>query len=294
VPHWTPFAPSAPWRLEVSVARRPEGFAGFAELRDVMGALVFRRDFGGTPHCDNLLRDLARAIGMRVDPPMPGGVPGLSDVGAQAQPSAAPPPVVAGSGPVRDDAAQRAPASQARPAVRLGFGTWADLATAPRPAFALSIDAGVRVSWFSIALEGRWDPSAGASVMNGVSVSTQLLVGAVVPCGHAGWFIGCVVGEVGQITGTLTASAGTLTASAKPLQSQQAGLYAGGGLRIGAEIPVAPHLFLRLLADLRLARPNSYFLVPASSPTMPPSAPQLEWTTGTVTGGLGLGLVTAF
>ena len=35
---WTPFAPSAPWRLTVSVSHRASGFDGVAELRDVTGA----------------------------------------------------------------------------------------------------------------------------------------------------------------------------------------------------------------------------------------------------------------
>ena len=158
-PHWKPFAPSAPWRLDVGVERRRDGFAGFAELHDVTGALVFRRDFDKTPACIDLLDDLARAIGLRVDPPVPGPLP--TPPGAPvAMPAPLPPPVPPAV-PVRDEAAPPVRPAPGRPLVRLGVETWVDVATAPRPAFALSVDAGVQVSWFSIALEGRWDPSAG-------------------------------------------------------------------------------------------------------------------------------------
>jgi hypothetical protein len=265
VPHWAPFAPNAPWRLDVAVVRQPGGFAGSAELRDVTGSLVFKRDFGGTPVCAALLGDLARAIGIRIDPPMPGATP---------SPPLPPPPH--GAMPIRDELAPQARPAAARPAVRLGFVTWADLATAPRPAFAVSVDAGVRVSWFSIALGGRWDPPAGSSVMNDVSVSTQLLLGELVPCGHAGWFVGCLVGELGQ-------ARGTLTASTNPTPAPQAAVYAAGGARIGAEIPVwAPRLFLRLSADLLVGSPVGF-----------KRNDQVVWQGGTVTGGLGVGLVTA-
>src|SRR5262245_18783198 len=35
---WEPFAPNAPWRLGVTVAQRPTGYTGSAELRDVTGS----------------------------------------------------------------------------------------------------------------------------------------------------------------------------------------------------------------------------------------------------------------
>jgi hypothetical protein len=291
VPHWAPFAPNAPWRLEVGVTRRPDGFAGFAELHDVTGALVFRRDFDKTPSCAVLIGDLARAIGLRVDPPAPGLLPAPPGVPAPLPPGPPPSSPHPPTPPGRDEAAPVPPPAARRPALRLGFGTWAQLATAPRPAFGLTVDAGIGVSWFSIALEGRWDPPAGGSVMNGASVSTQHLLGALVPCGHGGWFVGCLVGEVGQVKGTLTP--GSLPAGAMTTGTDQTGLHAAGGARIGAEIPVAPHLFLRLSADLLLATSERFFVVTTPSPPAAP-APAPVWTTGTFTGGLGAGLVAAF
>ena len=79
-------------------------------------------------------------------------------------------------------------------------------------------------------------------------------------------------------------SSGTLTASTKTTPDQQTALFAAGGARIGAEIPVwRPHLFLRLSADLLLGRP-----VGLSRNEQP------VWQGGLVTGGVGAGLGTAF
>ena len=259
VRRWEPFAPNGPWHLTVIVSRRGDGYEGSVELRDVTGAVELQRAYPATPRCLDLLGDLARAVALKVDPPTP-------------PPSVAPVLLPPAQPPERSPAQ---PSPTKAPSIRLGVGTWMDLATAPRPAFGLSVDVGVRVHWFSIAAEGRWDPPAGGTVKDGVDVSTARILGAIVPCAHVGWFAGCLLGELGQIRGSVSAPSAT--------PDHQAGLYLAGGVRVAAEIPVAPHLLVRLAADLTGSRPAAFWIDGARA-----------WETASFTAGLGAGLVAFF
>ena len=150
-----------------------------------------------------------------------------------------------------------------------------ELGTAPRAAFGLSLSLGFRVAWFSLDLEGRWDPPA-ASVIDGAEVGTSRLVGALVPCGHVGYFAGCLLAEVGPSWGTVT--------GAGILGGTQSAIYVATGGRLSAEVEIAPHLALRPAVDLRLPLHQRALLV-AEVP---------RWKAPAVSVGLGVGLLASF
>jgi hypothetical protein len=274
-----PFAPNGPWLLTVTVSRRG-GYEGSAELRDVTGAVVFAKSYPPTSRCLDAIGDLARVIAFEIERPAvrarspQAGQPSLP---AELPPALAPDPVPP-------------PAPRSILALRIGAGAWADLATAPRPAFSLSGNVGLRVAWFSVDGELRWTPPAAAQMTSGVTVETSRILGALVPCGHAGWFAGCLLGELGQIRGRLTPSAGS---SATP--ESQAGLFLAGGVRLAAEIPVVrgrneeERLSIRIAADLAGARPVAFR---AGPPGQKVGAEQ--WESGAFVGGLGAGLLASF
>jgi hypothetical protein len=142
------------------------------------------------------------------------------------------------------------------------------------------VDVGYRVAWFSISAELRGDPSAGAGMMGGATLSVSRLAGALVPCGHMGErvaFVGCLVGEVGQVEGTVTAM------GLQPPGSQT-GISAAAGMRVGGEVRLARHLYARGAVDLlgALARPR--FVLDGTR----------LWESPAFLGGLGVGLVTTF
>ena len=139
----------------------------------------------------------------------------------------------------------------------------------------LSLDPGFRVAWFSLDLEGRWDPPA-ASTIDGAEVTTSRLVGALVPCGHVGYFAGCLLAEVGSISGTLTGP--------RIHGDPHSALYAAPGIRLSAEVPIAPHLTLRPAIDLLLALQQPVFRVAGVG----------RWAVPAVAAGFGLGLFASF
>jgi len=276
VRQWDPFAPNAPWRLVVGFSRRGSVYVGAAELRDVTGAVPWTRALAPRGRCLDLIEDLAVTLALHLNPPAPpaSAMPASAVPGAPTSWSPAPAP------------ASAPPSRSTRATLRLGLGTWMDLATAPRPAFGVSADLGVRVAWFSLAGELRWGPPAGASAMDGIDITTSLLTGALVPCGHVGWFAGCLIGELGQFRGSATTT--------KVTPDHRTVLYGRAGARLSVEIPaVADRLFVRLSANL-LGAPVPPKIWLAYSGKAPQKAPQIEWESPGFTGGLGAGLVASF
>jgi RNA polymerase sigma factor (sigma-70 family) len=271
---WAPFAPNAPWRLAVVVGRLGGGYGASAELRDVTGAVEWSRTLDPRPTCAEVLKDVAVVLTLRIEPPQPPPRQGAPEVVGPAlgTPMPAPPKE------------QPPPPAPSTVALLFGARAWADLASAPRPAFGVTADLGFRVAWFSLRAELRWDPPAGATVRDGVDVSTTRLLGALVPCGHTRGdvsFVGCVVGEVGQIQGTLTTSAG-----AKPTQS---GLYSAIGPRLGVDFRISTHLFVQASADLLGVVTRPGFRERDTNLHTGVTTTTVLWETAAFAGGLGGG-----
>jgi hypothetical protein len=289
VKRWDPFAPNAPWVLTVLTVRGGSGYGGSAELRDVGGVVRWTRPLQPRARCIDLVEDLALALAFKINPPRP-AQPG-EPVQLPKLPDQPPP-----QPPEQPQPATPEPAPG--PAFRLGAGGWMDLATAPRPAFGLTVDVGVRiVSWFSIAGELHWNPPAGASTSANIDVSTTRLVGALVPCMHVGSFarggsfFGCAVGELGQIRGSVAKAGADIT------PDHQASLYGTAGGRFGVEIPVvAPRrLFLRIAVSMAGVPVRPRFLTGTiTSAGTVTSAPQTAWESPAFIGGVGAGLFASF
>ncbi|MEO5728611.1 MAG: hypothetical protein ABI134_19380 [Byssovorax sp.] len=178
-----------------------------------------------------------------------------------------------------------APVEAPRRSFRIGVSPWVDFLTAPRAAFGLSLGLGYRVGWFSLDFEGHWDPPA-ASVIKGAEVETSRAVGRLVPCGHLGYFAGCLLAEVGPIWGTVTAAGingGTqavtyVTASGRP------DIYVTVGGRLSAEFEIAPHLALWPAVDLLLPLQRPAFHITDVS----------QWKMPAASVRVGLGLLASF
>ena len=256
--------PSTLARLVVKLGRRGAGYEGTAELHDAAGAVTWRMVFPGPTHppavmCSSVIPALAFGVSVEVDP-------------------AAPPPVAPPSPAVVEPSIVTPPRAQfeapPRP-FRIGVSPWVEFATAPRPAFGLSLGLGFRVAWFSLDFEGQWDPPA-ASIIDGAEVETSRLVGALVPCGHLGYFAACLLAEVG--------SSGRAVTGAGINGGTQSAIYAATGGRLLAEIEIAPHLALRPAMDLRLPLPRPVIRVAGAD----------RWEASAVGVGLGVGLLASF
>ena len=251
-------------RLVVSLRRRGAGYEGTAELRDAAGAVTWSMLFPPPPHrpsstCSNLILALAFGVSLVVEPvELPTADPPLPPV---VEPPVVTPPFAKPEAPTW--------------LFRIGVSPWVDFGAAPRHAFGLSLGLGFRVGWFSLDLEGHWNPPA-ASILSGAEVETSRFVGALLPCGHVGYFAGCLLAEVGPSWGTVT--------GAEIQGGTQSALYVAIGGRLLAEFKIAPHLALRPAVDLRVALQR-----PALGVAGVP-----RWEVPTVGAGVGLGLLASF
>ena len=266
------FAPTPPplERLVVKLGRRGRGYEGTAELHDAAGAVTWRIVFPGLPHppaglCSSLLPALAFDIAVEVDSPARPPAPP-----AVAPP---PPPLVVEEPPIVKP--PQAPLEAPPGPFRIGASPWVEFETAPRAAFGLSLSLGLRVAWFSVDLEGRWDPPA-ASILDDYEVGTSRVVGALVPCGPVKYFAGCLLAEVGPSWGTVTGAG----INGDPASA----IYVATGARLSAEVEIAPHLALRPAVDLRFALQRPAVHV-AGVPW---------WEAPAVGVGIGVGLLASF
>ena len=261
------FAPEAAARLVVTLGRRGYGYEGSTVLYTAAGAVFWSNTLpppalAPATSCADLVDSLALSVTYKIDqivplPLLPAPLPPPPPPPPSSPPP--PPPPVAGS-PF---------------AFRLGAATWIDLATALRPAVGLSFGLGFRASWFSLEMEGHWDPPAGGAI-DAADLTTSRFVGALVPCRHVRYFVGCALAEVGPIWGTVTGE-GVTTGTQKTL-------YIALGGRLGAEIPIAPHLLVRPAVDLKVAVQQTVFRIDTKR----------RWETPAVAAGLGVGILASF
>lgn len=114
------------------------------------------------------------------------------------------------------------------------------------PAVGGVVGVGLRPNdYFSIGLEGRaaWLTTG---VANSPALSAMTAGGLLSACGHLKWFLGCGLGYVG----TVYVSASNKTY----IEDSHSFVQPGGGVRIGAEIPIGSTFIARAGIDaLRLA-----------------------------------------
>ncbi len=179
-----------------------------------------------------------------------------------------------------------APAPAAVMVWHVEAGPWMDVGIGPRPMFGVRVEGGVQGRVWAVAAQVRWDPTASPTVQNGtasgVALSTRLLAGGFASCVHGEWhasFMGCLVGEVGQIQRIL--------GSGGYSNFQQVAPYGGGGLGVGVGIPLHAHIHVQAAANI----------LGVTKLASGPGLRGADVTTGNVvgiTGGTGVALAVSF
>jgi hypothetical protein len=111
---------------------------------------------------------------------------------------------------------------------------------APAPAVGGALGALIRWHRTSLGLEGRIDAPAARTAQGGGSLSSQLTVGTMLVCLHAGRLFGCALGQAGAANDQ---SEGVLAARS------QSTLWLGAGARVGVDVPLQRTLALRVHTD---------------------------------------------
>jgi hypothetical protein len=164
------------------------------------------------------------------------------------------------------------PAEKAPFALRFGASVWPELVAAGWGSLGFSAEVGARYRFVSLGAEVHGDPPLGSATYPNVgAVSFARLSGALLLCGHFGWFAGCAVGDAGRFL--FPAPVRDLPASS---------FYGALGARVGLEFPIVPsRFFLRTALDLRAPLAHTKYIAG-------------PWTIFEAAGpgaGLGLGLL---
>jgi hypothetical protein len=244
---YDPFFPWARATVVAEVAGRPRGFHGHVTILDEHGLARGERTLDATSEsCDDMVRALALTISIAIDdlatefapPPPPAAAPASSPspTSPEAGPSSSAPAVEHTPGPARAAGMAGEHVSWA------GWGApIASFGVAPTGTLGLHLDAELRYRSFSLGLEGRADLPSSISTAVGGRVSTQVVLGAVVPC----------LREPSPLFVCGLLAAGVFSESGVDVAAPQSrsALYAAPGLRVGIELPLNQSLFFVGHAD---------------------------------------------
>ncbi len=246
---YDPFFAYATRTIVASLARRGQAFAATVDLIDEGGVSHGARELRAEGDCGELLEAVALAIAIAIDPQSLSRPASAALAPALDEPTAPPPSpavVVIPPRPTSDAAAipPSSPPSEASMApwsFDVSAGLAGSVGFAPGPSAGLSLGADARWRWVSLGLEGRVDAPASTSGSAGGTVTSWLVLGAIVPCAHLGSFFGCALVQAG--------SAQTSGSGVPDARTQSLPWLAAGG-RIGAHVRMTDDTLLRLHADL--------------------------------------------
>lgn len=257
---YDPTLASASSRLTIVITQGPQSTVhGTMELRDAAGNVSWKGNHRALYNdCWTLIDGIALGVRLGIDriapprdpppaptpakPSPPAQVP--SQQGASGPGRPAPPPAV-GSPPAELARLRGAKPPQPQPAlakttrrpkVRTGLGAAFSMGSAPVPNVGIEVQAGVRWPSMSLALEARGDLPTGANE-DAEGFATGRIAGLLVPCGHVGVFVGCLLGTLGKQYASNDAE-------------DVSEWYGGGGARIGIEVPITGTVSLRFSGDL--------------------------------------------
>jgi hypothetical protein len=266
---YVPFREGATLIVTARISRNGSGFKALLSSDDLVSHIRGAREIqSAASDCGELLESVALAISVAIDPltlsrpPAPVVIHEVAPfpVAAPVPPTPAPQTRIA---PVTE------PPSSTPTMLEASFGAVTSVGAAPAPSFGVVAAVGLRRRIASLAVEGRADAPSSTNDVGGRRVSSNLVVGSLVPCVRPGAFSACANVSLGVLNGA---------GSGVDLSSPKTTFYAAAGPRGGVEWApfkgLAFGAYAEVLAvltrtDLRLNN-------------------QIVWTTPPFAGGLGL------
>jgi len=245
---YEPFSERGGNLVRATIRQAGHGLEARIEMLDESGSLKAERKLVSHQRdCAELASSVELAISIAIDPFRLNAMPtvsGTREPGPEATPVRGQDSGAPSSQPLptASVAKEAAVASEPRRPLsgQVETGLLGSLGTAPSSALGFSAGVGVRVGDLSLAIEGRADLPASASLRVG-DASTSLLVVSVVPCAHFRVMAACAL-----------VSAGALRAAGHGLMDSRTVTlpYLAAGARLAAAIPLTTRLSLAIHGDL--------------------------------------------
>jgi hypothetical protein len=238
---YDPFFPWAKRTVVIEIDQTSSGaFVGRLRFLTEDGALIGERKLGPKTLCPELVQTLALATAIALDEleaaPSPAPPP---EPATPVTPGPLPPPVPRETPSPAESSERPAPMRQAVRRWTAALSLLGSVGAEPSLAFGGRAAFGLRVSWFSVAIEAQGSLPASTATSLGGRVRDALEEGSLVSCAHWGVASGC-----------LLASAGALLVDTLDVTSPKSGSpwFASAGARVGVEIGLGARMFA--LADV--------------------------------------------
>ena len=230
-----------------------------------------------TGDCAELASAMELAISIAIDPLVVTRATPTAPAPAGPRPAPAPPPAPVAVTPAVVAVSAGAPVDAASPAaLRAGIDVLGSVGSAPAPALGISAEVGLRWGRGSVALVARADLPATRDDGSGRGgVQSSLLLASVVPCVHHGIALVCAIAAAGALQGS---------GVDVPDPQHATTAYLAGGARLGAELPLAGPLALRIRLEVLATPTRTALRIDGRD----------RWVTPTLSGNLGAGVVGTF
>ncbi len=254
---YQPFQPEAPITVEISVQCTRSGCTAQLSLLKAGAPPRVRTLNAGPGQCRELMESVALALALAVDPQLLSRPATLPPVEAPPAPKPVPP----------------LPAPPPVVHFHALVGGQGVIGLSPQPSFGGLLGLGFQRDWYSLTLEGRVDAIQSVTVPNG-TLRSLVMLGSLLPCGNFRGLGVCVDVSAGalQVEGALSGGRRITT----PL------VLLGG--RVQYQHSFLPWLAARAHLDVQAVLSRTTVIV-AGEPV---------WTTGQLSGDLGLAFVAVF
>jgi hypothetical protein len=271
---YDPFRELAEDRLHATIRSAGSMLEARIEMMDAQGNLMAERKLVSRQRdCSELASSIELAISIAIDPMGKAQASPPSDTGSPPSiptvPEPAhkpdPPAPVAASTPTGPSESTSPPMTG-----RLALALVGGFRSAPSPSVGMAIGAALRRGSVSLGLDARADLPAASSLRVG-EVSSSLYLASLMPCAHYRVAAGCVLAAAGaqHVAGHNLVDARSATAP-----------YLAFGARLGADLPLSPHMALTFYGDLIAPVTHMSLLVGSST----------VWKTPALAFALGLGV----
>ncbi|AKV00016.1 hypothetical protein AKJ09_06679 [Labilithrix luteola] len=244
---YDPFRPFADNTLYADVRKESDRYVGSIKIVDQAGVERGARTLESrSEDCSELTSSMALSMSIAIDPRSAFGpapeAPALeaeppAEEGAPAPLPAPPAAVVVAEAPPKENVAPRARASSW---VVLGFGAYGSLGEGPAATAGAKVSGEIAFARASLGVEVRGSLPSSTDLEGGGRLRTTLVGAAVVPCARVGWASACAVALLARMHAETTDV---------PRGASENFVHVAVGARLGADVPLASDVALRLSAE---------------------------------------------
>lgn len=248
---YDPFRAFAENTLYADVRRESDRYVGNIKIVDAAGVERGARTLESrSDDCHELTSSMALSMSIAIDPrsafgpapepPSSEMAPPVETPAEEPMPAPPPPVVVAHEAPPPPKETVPPRARPSTPRFVTALGAYGSLGEGPTATAGARLSGEVLFSRASVGLEVRGSLPSTTDLERGGSLRTSLVGAAIVPCARMAWASACAVAFLGRMHAETTDV---------PRGASENFVHVAVGARLGADVPLASDLALRISAE---------------------------------------------